>query len=773
MPERPKSLVFPIRGLNRRFGIQKPPEFTTPDCLNVRPFDPLEERQRGGNRPGLARYNLGASNGKPVNLLSSISLLNEEGASPASFFDDFTSGLDSTWELFGLRRRPGLGVMRERNAVSGVCHRPFPEGFNRNLEWSVSLTLKTVLVEDAFQEVLEGWVYIDLGVASNGLAPDGPWTRIELVGRFIPVLRRQELLLSLVHFEGQFEARRPWSLGVALSRSSMRDVTLTARVIGDTVVISVTSVAQVYNLDSVAALPLTPLTGPHLGFTLQQGPASQQGVTELADSPIALSFEMRYQAVEPAVFPSPGNALVGASDGSLIIKLADGTTQRASGGLAQLKRPLMAVDAIAPIAPAGDGENEPTPERAPGIRLFIADYGGDEVLPKVYDPVLNKLEDWKADIYGSEAASDEVGSPKGTVPPGNHIIARFQGRVYLAGNPPHVWYAARVDDPFDWDQGKGFAEGGEDPFSAVAGPGQANAGDISEPITALAPFTDDYMIFGTANSLFRQAGDPGLNVPLLNISSQAGIAGPQAWCMTPEGAMVFLDQERGLFLLGPGGRSFPVALSAEVLPRELRDIDTRDVVVFLAYDHRQPGVHIMLKSAAGRTLDHWWFDRRAPGFWPFTLDSRHLPSSVYSYQSTNPALSGVLLGGADGFVRRFENPDPVDDGQPFPQHVVYGPFNLAGGDYLEGVLKWIRATLPTSGSGLTYQVFTGPTAEDALNDNSEHQRVFTGRFGSNPLERKTVRLRGVVAFVKIFGGSSAWAVETVDVMTEALTVARA
>lgn len=773
MPERPKSLVFPIRGLNRRFGIQKPPEFTTPDCLNVRPFDPIEERQRGGNRPGLGRYPVPQIAGSAINLLSSISVSGEEGAHPTSFFDDFINGIDSTWNLFGLRRVPGLGVVRVANAVSGIGHRSFPQGLNRNLEWSVSLKISTVLVEDAFQDVLDGRVSIDLGVASNGLAPDGPWTRIELVGRFIPVLRRQELLLTLVHFEGRQERQRVWSQGVTQSAESMRDLTLTVRVIGTVVILSVTSITSSYNLDSVEALPLTPLTGPRLGFTLQQGVASQQGVTELENSPIARSFDMRYQAVDPAVFPNPGSLLIEAGGGQLVMVQEDGSLNRPAGLLDQAKRPLMAVDAIAPIAPAGDGPDEPGPVRAPGIRLFIADYGGDAVVPKVYDPVLDILEDWKADIYGSEASDDEIGSPKGTVPQGNHIIALFRGRVYLAGNPPEAWYAARFRDPFDWDAGKNVAEGGTDQSAAIAGPSRAKDSDIGEPLTALAPFTDDYMIFATANSLFRQAGDPGFNVPFQHVSTEAGIAGPQAWCMTPEGAMVFLDQERGLFLLGPGGRSFPEALSTEVLPRELRDIDTREVVVFLAYDHRQPGVHIILKSTARRMLDHWWFDRRAPGFWPFTLDADHLPSSVYSFQSTNPARSGVLFGGADGFVRRFDNPRPVDDGKPFPQHVVYGPFNLAGRDYLEGLLKWIRATLPTGRVGLRFRVFTGPTAEDALDPNSEHQRVFTGQFGSNPMVRKTVRLRGVVAFVKIFGGESAWAVETVDVMTEPLAVARA
>lgn len=46
-------LPFPVGGLYRRAGYQAQPARTTPDCVNVRPLDTLDGRERGGSRPGL------------------------------------------------------------------------------------------------------------------------------------------------------------------------------------------------------------------------------------------------------------------------------------------------------------------------------------------------------------------------------------------------------------------------------------------------------------------------------------------------------------------------------------------------------------------------------------------------------------------------------------------------------------------------------------------------------------------------------------------------
>jgi len=63
MPGQPIDLAFPVKGLDEAWAYGRQPPGTTPDCLNVRAADPLEDRLRGGQRPGLSKYITDAING--------------------------------------------------------------------------------------------------------------------------------------------------------------------------------------------------------------------------------------------------------------------------------------------------------------------------------------------------------------------------------------------------------------------------------------------------------------------------------------------------------------------------------------------------------------------------------------------------------------------------------------------------------------------------------------------------------------------------------------
>jgi len=761
MPERVLSLEYPHAGLNRRFAIQRPPKFSTLSCLNVRPFDPIEERQRGGNRPGLAKYPFEQVGDSPVNMLACINVSAGQSDTRANFVASFDQADRAGWNFQGLSASAGFGLILGPSVSLGRTTHALPSTLNSLKAYTTRVRVPGILRPG--QLVIDGIVSLDFGVVETaGPQPlDHRWSRISLMGVYTESNRNQFLQLIFERMRGENVLERVWDDSVNFQRDSLANTTLsvTFNPFDNSVSFNVRSAARQYDLTAPDGFTMGVLDGEYAGIALKRG------FSEFPFSPRVQFFALNYSVLNPPVFPQPDCLLAAASGGVLKIQKADGVvTPTPARTVSQKIKPLMAVDMIAPIG--GTGADPPTTvDREPGIRLFIADYGDDDVVPKVYDPATNVLQDWVEDIDFA------TGAPKGRVPLGNHIMARFGGRIYLAGKPAHAWAACRLGDPFDWDFGKNVFEGGEDPAAAIGGQA-AELSVISEPLTALPAFTDDYLIFGTANKTHRLAGDPGFGARVVVVSTQAGFAGPQAWCPTPEGAMIFMDQERGLFILGPGAQSFPEPLSANVLPRELRDIDTRDVIVTLAYDHRQPGVHIVLTSVSGQQLEHFWYDRRSGGFWPFTLSDEHLPSSVLSYQSVSPDRSGVLFGGHDGFIWHFNDPDPRDDGVPFEQFVVYGPFNLAGGNFIEGVLRWIRATIPTVGDGLRFEVMTGPTAESAIDDNSSLQRRFSGAFGDHPMLQKSVRLRGVVAFVKIIGGGSAWAMETMDVGVEPMSAPR-
>ncbi len=82
MPQRTVEIQFPLGGLDRALAYQNQRPFTSPDLLNVRPRDALEDRLRGGSRPGTARSyfdNLG--NTYVTGAISSISYDSATGLS--------------------------------------------------------------------------------------------------------------------------------------------------------------------------------------------------------------------------------------------------------------------------------------------------------------------------------------------------------------------------------------------------------------------------------------------------------------------------------------------------------------------------------------------------------------------------------------------------------------------------------------------------------------------------------------------------------------------
>ena len=54
-PYKPLTPIFPFEGLNTNWAFDKQPPTSSISLLNVRPYDVVEERARGGKRPGLVR----------------------------------------------------------------------------------------------------------------------------------------------------------------------------------------------------------------------------------------------------------------------------------------------------------------------------------------------------------------------------------------------------------------------------------------------------------------------------------------------------------------------------------------------------------------------------------------------------------------------------------------------------------------------------------------------------------------------------------------------
>jgi len=57
------KFFFPLKGKHAGFGVSIQPPFSSPRLNNVRPYDVLENRARGGQRPGLTKWGAGTQVG--------------------------------------------------------------------------------------------------------------------------------------------------------------------------------------------------------------------------------------------------------------------------------------------------------------------------------------------------------------------------------------------------------------------------------------------------------------------------------------------------------------------------------------------------------------------------------------------------------------------------------------------------------------------------------------------------------------------------------------
>lgn len=341
--------------------------------------------------------------------------------------------------------------------------------------------------------------------------------------------------------------------------------------------------------------------------------------------------------------------------------------------------------------------------------------------PKYYDP-LNPP---------SSAALPLATATAGYMPVGCPLCCTYKNRWILAGYPRHIFYASSQLDPLNFDFGADPA----DPTRAWGGL-QVGNGTSGFPITALIPFSDDYLIFGCESAIFILRGDLTTGGSIDTLSRTVGVLGGKSWAKTPDGFLVFLSRN-GVWVIPPGGGE-PQPFSKDVIPKELMDIDTSTYEVSMCYDTRYRGIHIYKTQKAsgdtGAVLDpadplwptglpttqnnHWFLDWANKGFWPEGYHSNYSPLACLDYHNTTASNDTVLLGSRNGYLYKYSDTAYRDDSTadsptPFVSNLVLGPFQIGDG-YSDGMLRELVATMSDDTGTVTYEVFTANSPEACL-----------------------------------------------------------
>lgn len=370
-------------------------------------------------------------------------------------------------------------------------------------------------------------------------------------------------------------------------------------------------------------------------------------------------------------------------------------------------------------------------------------YFADGINWAYYVPLTNTVETWAA-TAGTLPVDSDNNTPR--------LICTWRGRIVVSGliKDPQVWFMSKVDDPYNWDY---------DPVSpssidAVAG-NNSPLGTVGDMITALIPATDDVLIFGGDSSIWVMRGDPLAGGQIDLVSNTIGIAWGKAWCMDPLGNIFFCSNRMGVYVMSPGGQPQRVSQQIE---QALATINSGTHSIRLLWDDFYQGFHMFvtpLDEPAAST--HWFWEQRTGG-WTKTVfaNNDHSPIACCTFDGNLPTDRVPIIGSWDGYVRHFTASNTTDDGETITSYVWIGPLLTKDMDAL--LMKDLQCVLGDNSGAVTYEVYTGATAELALASTAIASGTWTeGRNFTN-----LVRASGHALYVKL-SSTNQWAMEQIRV----------
>lgn len=348
---------------------------------------------------------------------------------------------------------------------------------------------------------------------------------------------------------------------------------------------------------------------------------------------------------------------------------------------------------------------------------------------------------------------DILRATKGFVPIGVNLVAVYRDRAVWVKD--RTWFMSRQGNINDYDYSADASDSGR----AVAGTVD-EAGQPGEPIIALAPSGDDYIVFFAEDSTWVVRGDPAYGGQIDNLSRVVGAVDSEAWTHGPSGEIYFLSKD-GLFLIPPGAAGTPQPVSQRLLPSDLKDQDKENFETSLVYDIQNDGLYIFVTPLdAGTTQGtHYFYDFDTDSFWQLKFASNdHQPIAAVSFSSDPTKSQEIVLACNDGFLRTLDDSDD-DDGTSIASDIILGPYRSSDEVDTEAIINRIAGTTGVGSGSVTVELYVGDDAEsvaDAAIAGTNPNETVTWTAGRN--KPFYPRRRGA-AFALKLKATSVWAFE--------------
>ena len=793
MANGPIEVQFPIGGLVKRYGFQQQPPFTTPNALNVRPYDALGGRERGGSRPGLVKARTIDLAG-PLQAMVSMTTVDAFGNSQATLaviaggilsvdfvgtaqiiggMTQISSAFNSTVSTLGICKfGSGLIIADLRSPqLFGQATLTLATGHlvgSNSENWTalgVSSTLDVAQltgISDSFDDnfsitsVTSGYLVLTVpAISIEVVVNDNADQTLTVIG----AVTGGSYTLNGGPLTGATGAI-PFDADLGTMQTALQAV------MPSNTTVSVALTGNSYSIEFSGVTTLTPLalasnslTGPTtVACNYQIGRLPKLYGVPIPVGNAATPSQPSVTLTAPYYNGSIGAELVitlagNPSSGSYVLSstsnvgpLMSPTTTIAWNATANQVQTIL--QATMPNSGYGAGSVSVTSSGiAPNLVytcIFSGGFAGNANFVSVASSTLAGQNPSGPPALSTVSTIKET---YGIIPMGCPLCCVYRGRLVLAG-PSHVWYMSRQGDYTDWDYGANPA----DPQRAVAGQVD-DVSEIGDPIYALIPHGDDYLVFGCENTLWVLLGDAASGGQVNNLSREVGVVGPLAWCFLPDSSIMFLSRD-GLYVLGPGATQYPQSFSRERLPQSLVDVDGVNNIVTMMFDSPFRGVHLYITPVNGTTGQHWWIDWMNKGFWPVSLPTTLQPTAVCKYGRTGSPRQ-VLLGCGDGYIRDYSAAATTDDGTTINSQIDFGPIRFGPPGY-EGVITNLSANLAENSGSVNWAINTGRTAEQAA---TSGLTVALGSWAAAYNRIYYARVRGV-AMVLSLTSAAQWGMES-------------
>ena len=774
----PIEIAFPFKGIDENWAFRRQPKGSSPDALNVRPYDVYDRRLRGGQRGGHAKYLADAVNGSEAiqALAQVVSALN-----PASVVAD-TALVGETFSTYGdgwletvssvawtcqAELTPGSGgngtneptmddnatypiVDDTNNYVDGVqsatqigsaihatetdpgtnyiiqikfrFDSPNPSPNTISPRAGILFRVETD-VSDGFPAVFQGYGFCGVELANTGTFTlhlrAGSETATSYVITYNAAFKAAEHTLRLVVAGNVMEAYLDGTLRCEHTSSNNNGQTKWGFVVGDGQ--STGTAVYVTEVNAWTAVIPASLRTTHLlaiaGGDIYSGTPSA-GLSLVPDGTDAVHTSRNPIGVQDAF--SKLYTCDGEDTGyNYVDPVAHTITKWAedtiNNGSGML--PVGSSDATAyDITAATPG----TPSFTVAEDLSaLADGDIIEVASSVSNDGFYSVVSTSGS--GPTVITVDQAVPDNDVTGSPVLTVRDLGCRMIALYRGRIVMSGLRTDPQNW-----FMSAVDDPTDwdyspattsdtqAVAG-NASDAGKLGDVVTALVPYSDDLMIIGGDHTLWVMRGDPAAGGMIDNLSYQTGIAGSEAYAWDPEGNLYFFGSG-ALWKMGAGATSIE-NISRNRLDDTFGAINYATSNVRLVWDNGEKGLHLYFTPTTQPTTspDHYFWDLRTGSFWKDNLPVTFGPTATLVYDADDPDDRAILLGGFDSYIQYIDIDGLDDDGTAIASYVDFTPIVLAG-DLANTRLIELMSILAGDSSPVTLKVYASDSVENVLDE---------------------------------------------------------